>query len=333
MIFIRLARLAKALLKSNPTEGAKLVSLLKYAADYTYYRGIPVKIPATMYKEQSAAIDKGLPPPYTIVEMTEAIRNDAKKAIGKILNQGFARAEGYTKDEHYVTPHWEVAEYYATYMTERRIKNQETMLPVVISGTVDDKDLILDWHEMASTTNKWPDDEEITSWNFSDPKWLDFMHNKYGPDFDNYLRKYPATRQRINQLEQQINILKESSDPVAKNQITTLKKEVDKEKAKFFESLSRDPELIQHFTIGTGESVKNQVRIPTDKLEKLPVDHVLIGLTNTDGEIEFVEARKDNYERIIDSWVPPSPEIWKRYKKEKQQFEGMAEGYTSTLTF
>lgn len=116
-----LLRLAQKIKKIKPKEANTLRSLVRYAADFVYYRGIPIKIKKSMYDELNAAQKAGLPPPYTYEEMVADIRENAVEAIGAILQTGVAEPRGYTQDEHFISPSFEVADYYATYLTEKRL--------------------------------------------------------------------------------------------------------------------------------------------------------------------------------------------------------------------
>lgn len=362
MLSNKLARLICALRPVAPLQAASLQRMLVFAADYQYYRGIPIKIPMQMYSALNKAIDAKQPAPFTYEQMVEAVRADGRKAIKEILQDGAAKCKGYTQAEHYITPHWENAVYYATYMTEKRLGNAEPMLPLVVGGIVDDRHLILDWHEQRATAiapekanqtpeerashkfSPWPTKEEILSNQLSPraEEWMSFMYSQFGPAFEKYLVKFPEYKTQVEALIEQMNGLRKSMKDAGgdkelikqlQGQNKVLTKQLDQLNAEFFEKFARDPEIIQHSLSAVHEDTKQQVRLPTDVLADLPVNQVFIGMSTPNDEIEWVQVTEANVDQLLDKWSSVTKEKFKELKERNQKFHGMDEGFTSKITF
>jgi hypothetical protein len=348
----KIAKLICALRLERPLEAANLQRIMVFAADYQYYRG---------YSALNKAVVAKQPAPFSYGEMVEAIRKDAKIAIEEILKTGTAVAKGYTKAEHYITPHWENAVYYATYLTEKRLGNAEPMLPLVVAGIVDDQQLILDWHEQAASANRdlgprdpkdpsrplnpsaWASPEEITTQQLSSrsEQWLDFMHSQFGPGFDKILTKFPEYKNEAIRLSDEIRegekaaIHQGDSAEVAKSkeEIKRKRKQLNTWNQQFFEEFARDDEIIRHSLNAVHEDTKQQVRLPTSALAELPVAQVFIGLATSDDEVDWKLVTSENLETLLSQWTSLTTAKFKELKVRNQKFHGMDEGFTSVVTF
>jgi len=296
--------------------------------------------------------------------MVESVREDARKAIKEILRDKTAKCKGYTKVEHYITPHWENAVYYATYLTEKRLGNAEPMLPLVVGGIVDDQHLILDWHEQKATAiapekanqtsediashkySPWPTKEEILSNQLSprSEEWMSFMYSQFGPGFEKYLVKFPEYKTQVETLIEQMNQLRKPMKEAStsgnkelaeqlKNQNKSLTKQLDTLNAEFFEKFAQDPEIVRHSLDAVHEDTKQQVRLPTNVLADLPVNQVFVGLSTPNDEIEWVQVSEANVDQVLDKWSAVTTEKFRILKERNQKFHGIDEGFTSKVTF
>lgn len=286
-MYNKLIVLASRLFAINIKAGLLISQLSKFAAETTYYRAISIRSPKAGDTPQ---------------EKLENTKQQALNSISEIFNTGHINTgKNYPtpsgEAEFNVTRHWEVALYYATYQTERQLKQGNLILPIIVSGIINDEELILDPDELEDRALQWPSLEQIQNQTY-DPNWHDFMVRNYGQE-----TFQPLLAQYTNYLEKGL------SPFVAKKYAV---KDV----------ILNSPEHARHQTHSVDPDFKDQLRIPEAKMAALPVQHVF--LIQGDGSV--AELTPANYQEEIAAWQPNTLEELREIKKN-QPFSGVEEGY------
>lgn len=286
-MYNKLLVLASKLYCKNTKAGFQLSQLCKFAADAVYYRAISIRSP------------KGGNTPK------ERLQNTKQQALASLseifetghinTNRNYPTPSG--EKEFNITRHWEIAVYYATYQTERQLKQGNVILPIIVSGTIDDKNLILDPDELEDRALKWPTLEQLQNKTY-DSNWYDFMIRNYGSKtFQPLLSQYQMY------LERGVNPFIAKKDAIK-------------------DIILNDPEYARHQTHSVDTTFKDQLRIPEAKMATLPVEHVF--LIKKDGSVE--ELTSSNYQEKIMTWQPNTLDELREIKKH-QPFSGVQEGY------
>lgn len=161
-----LIHLATKLSRNNHKAAQRdVLSLLRFAAETTYYRAISVRSPSG----------------NTFEEKVQAAKKRAIEIVEGIFKKKTIAAEGYNDKEHNITRHWEVAVYYAHYQSGRQLKVGNPIFPIIVSGILPkEEDLIPDIDELIDPTLQWPSLTDLEQRKAGD--WINFMIKNFGED-------------------------------------------------------------------------------------------------------------------------------------------------------